>query len=72
MIRIEIIRGHVSLGVAAEMLGVSRQRMHQLLQAGRCPNAILVDHGTKRPMWAIPRTEVEQITDKRKSSRYGK
>ena len=69
MIRIEIVRGHVSLGVAAQMLGVTRQRMHQLLQAGRCPNAILVDHGTKRPMWAIPRSEVEQIKNQRKSKR---
>lgn len=66
MIEIRIERGHVSLGVAAQILGVSRQRMHQLLQAGRCPGAILVDYGTKRPMWAIPRAEVEQIKQQRK------
>lgn len=68
MIEIRIERGHVSLGVAAQILGVSRQRMHQLLQAGRCPNAVLVDYGTKRPMWAIPRTDIEQIVQKRKAA----
>lgn len=70
MIEIKIVRGYVSAAVAAEILGVSRQRIHQLLQAQRFPGAILVDHGDKPPMWAIPRKSIANLTDLRKQKTF--
>lgn len=60
MISLRIERGHVTLSVAAELLGVSRQRVHQMLKAGRIPGAFLMDCGDGREMWVIPRKELRR------------
>lgn len=60
MIEIRIERGHVTLSVAASLLGVSRQRVHQMLKAGRIPGAFLMDCGDGREMWVIPRKELKR------------
>ena len=59
MAGIRIKRGYVSATVAADLLGVSRQRVNQLLNLGRFKGAFLVDIGDGREMWCIPRTVIE-------------
>jgi hypothetical protein len=59
MIELRIERGHVSATVAASLLGVTRQRMHQLLKAGRIPGAFLMDCGDGRELWCVPRKELK-------------
>ena len=59
MIDVQIDRGHVSLTVAANLLGVSRQRVHQLLKAGRIADAFLMDCGDGREIWCIPRNSLQ-------------
>lgn len=49
--RHEPMRGYVPVVVAAEMLGVSRQRVHQLLQAG-----LLSGIKVGRQIWIIEDT----------------
>jgi len=60
MIEVRIERGFVSLTVAASLLGVTRQRMHQLLKAGRIPGAFLMDCGDGQERWVVPRTELSR------------
>ncbi len=60
MISVRIERGHITMSVAASLLGVSRQRVHQMLKAGRIPGAFLMDCGDGREMWVIPRKEIKQ------------
>ena len=55
--------GHVSATVAASIMGVSRQRMHQLLKAGRIQGAFLLDTGKGKTRWVVPRN---QLTPKEK------
>ena len=43
----------ISLKQAAERLGFSRQRVHQLAQAGRIPGAVQVGKGERR-YWIVP------------------
>jgi hypothetical protein len=59
MIDVQIDRGHVSLTVAASLLGVSRQRVHQLLKAGRIAGAFLMDCGDGREIWCVPRNSLQ-------------
>jgi hypothetical protein len=58
MVGIQIERGYVSATVAAGLLGVSRQRINQLLKAGRFDGAFLMDVGDGREMWCIPRKAI--------------
>lgn len=67
MIDIRIERGHVTATVAAGLLGVTRQRMHQLLKAGRIHGAFLMDCGDGRELWVVPRKELTSQLTKRKS-----
>lgn len=60
MIELRIQRGYVTASVAATVMGVSRQRVHQLLTAGRIPGAFLMDCGDGREMWVVPRKELKQ------------
>ena len=59
MIELRIERGYVTATVAAGLLGVTRQRMHQLLKAGRIRGAFLMDCGDGREMWVVPRRELK-------------
>jgi len=43
----------VTIREAADKWGISRQRVHALVKAGRIPGAILLNHGGI-PLWAIP------------------
>jgi excisionase family DNA binding protein len=45
----------VSMREAARVMGVSRQRVQQLLRAGRIPGAQKMDNGNQRGIWVIPR-----------------
>lgn len=67
MIELRIERGFVSLTVAASLLGVTRQRMHQLLKGGRIPGAFLMDCGDGQERWVVPRKELspERIRNER-------
>lgn len=67
MIEMAVQRGWVSATVAAGLLGVSRQRIHQLLKAGRIPGAFLMDCGDKGEVWCVPRKELTPQLTKRKS-----
>jgi hypothetical protein len=58
VIEIRLERGYVSLTVAASLLGITRQRMHQLLKAGRINGAFLMDCGDGRERWVVPRSEL--------------
>lgn len=58
MIELRMERGFVSLTVAASLLGVTRQRMHQLLKAGRISGAFLMDCGDGQERWVVPRKEL--------------
>jgi excisionase family DNA binding protein len=60
MIELRIERGFVTASVAASLLGVSRQRVHQLLKAGRIRGAFLMDCGDGRELWCVPRKELKQ------------
>jgi hypothetical protein len=51
--------GHVSATVAASIMGVTRQRMHQLLKEGRIKGAFLLDIGNGRTRWVVPREELK-------------
>jgi hypothetical protein len=63
MLSLRLERGHVSLTVASQLMGVSRQRVHQLLKAGRIAGAFLIDCGDGREIWCIPRNSLN-IKDK--------
>jgi len=67
VIELAVQRGWVSATVAAGLLGVSRQRVHQLLKAGRIPGAFLMDCGDKGEVWCVPRKELTSQLTKRKS-----
>lgn len=60
MIDLSVERGYVSATVAASLLKVSRQRIHQLLQAGRIPGAFLMDCGEGKERWCIPRKQINK------------
>lgn len=60
MIELKVERGYVSATVAASLLKVSRQRMHQLLQAGRIPGAFLMDCGEGKERWCVPRKSLHK------------
>ena len=63
MLSLRLERGHVSLTVASQLMGVSRQRVHQLLKAGRITGAFLIDCGDGREIWCIPRNSLN-VKDK--------
>ena len=67
MIEIAVERGYVSSTVAADLLGVTRQRMHQLLKAGRVRGAFLMDCGDGRERWVVPRKQLTTQLKKRKT-----
>lgn len=67
MINIRVQRGYVTASVAARLMGVSRQRVHQLLKAGRISGAFIMDCGDGREMWVVPRKEL-QHRQQRKST----
>ena len=50
---------HVSMREAARIMGVTRQRMHQLLKAGRIPGAFRMECGKNRTVWVIPKGSVK-------------
>lgn len=58
--------GHVTATVAAEILGVSRQRVNQLLKAGRIASAFRMECNGSRTMWCIPRSELDNIINRRR------
>lgn len=66
MIHISVERGLVSLSEAARLLGVSRQRAHQLCQQGALAGAALMDCGDGRTAWVIPRAQVNERINRRK------
>lgn len=66
MIELKVERGYVSATVAASLLRVSRQRMHQLLTAGRIPGAFLMDCGEGKERWCIPRKSLIERTNQQK------
>ena len=51
-------RGHITASVAARIMGVSRQRVNQLLQQNKLDGAFLIDCGDGREVWCIPRRSV--------------
>lgn len=66
MLELRIERGFITATVAARLLGVSRQRVNQLLKAGRIDGAFLMDCGGKRELWCVPRKALDQIHYRRK------
>lgn len=60
MNNLHVERGHVSASVAAEILGVSRQRVNQLLKAGLLKDAFQMDAGDRGEPWVIPRKSVDR------------
>lgn len=60
MIDLHVERGHVTASVAAELLGVSRQRVNQLLKAGLLQGAFQMDAGDRGEIWVIPRPSVDR------------
>lgn len=66
MIDLLVERGHVTATVAASLLGVSRQRVNQLLNAGELAGAFRIDVGDDREMWCIPRKSVLNYQASRK------
>ena len=70
MIEIRIEHGLVSLSVAARMLDVTRQRVHQLCQNGDLDGAAKMECSNGRSVWVIPRQPVEARRDNHK--RYAK
>jgi hypothetical protein len=68
MIDLTVQRGLVSATVAAGLLGVSLQRVHQLLKAGRIHGACLMDCGDGRELWCIPRAQLTDHLTKKKPS----
>jgi hypothetical protein len=60
MFSLTIERGYVSATVAAGLLKVSRQRVHQLLKAGGFEGAFLMDCGDKGEVWCIPREAINK------------
>ena len=68
MIALTVERGYVSATVGAGLMGVSRQRVHQLLKAGRIAGAFLMDCGDKGEVWCIPRRSLTPQLTKRKSN----
>lgn len=58
-IELRIQRGYVSATVAATIMGVTRQRMHQLLKAGRIRGAFLMDVGDGYERWVVPRNQLK-------------
>ena len=57
---IRVERGYVSATVAATLLGVSRQRVNQLLKAGKLAGAFLMDCGDGEERWCVPRTAIHE------------
>lgn len=70
MVGIQIQRGYVSATVAAGLMGLSRQRINQLLKAGRFEGAFLMDIGDGREMWCIPRKSLHKRPVGRKKKGY--
>jgi len=54
----------VSMAEAARIAGVSRQRMHQLLRAGRIPGAQKMRTGRAHGQWVIPRGSVRPASER--------
>lgn len=52
------MQGHVSMREAARIMGVSRQRIHQLLKMERIPGAFRMECGKGRFVWVIPKGSV--------------
>ena len=52
-------KSHVSASEAARIMGVTRQRVHQMLKAGKIPGAVLVDFGKGRRMWVMPKGSIK-------------
>lgn len=50
---------HVSMREASRIMGVSRQRIHQLLKAGRIPGAFKMECGKNRGVWVIPKGSIK-------------
>ena len=69
MINIEVERGYVSATVAAGLLGVTRQRVNQLLKAGRIPGAFLMDCGDGREIWCVPKAGLTHSRQPKKGLR---
>lgn len=57
---LRVERGYVSASVAARLLKVSRQRVHQLLVKGKLEGAVIMDCGGGREAWCIPRKSVKE------------
>lgn len=68
MLSMTLERGHVTASVAASLLGVTRQRINQLLKQGRIKGAFLMDCGDGRELWVVPRHSLKEIRFKRKRS----
>lgn len=66
MTQLSVQRGYVSATVASNLLGVSRQRVNQLLTAGSLAGSFRMDIGDGREMWCIPRKSVLQYMNHRK------
>lgn len=49
---------HVSMREAARIMGVTRQRLHQLLKQSRVPGAFKMDCGN-RCVWVIPKGSIK-------------
>lgn len=65
---LSVVRGYVSATVAAKLMGVSRQRVNQLLKAGRLAGAILVDQGRgRRELWCVPRRAINEYNNRKES-----
>jgi len=67
VIELTVQRGFVSATVAASLLKVSRQRVHQLLKAGRISGAFLMDCGDGRELWCLPRAQLTNDLIKKKT-----
>jgi len=50
---------YVSMREAARIMGVTRQRMHQLLKADRIPGAVRMYAGSQRYLWVIPKGSIK-------------
>ena len=56
----------MTIPVAAEELGVSRQTIRHHMRAGRIPGARRIDGGR---LWLLPRAEVPALKEQREKSR---
>jgi predicted DNA-binding protein (UPF0251 family) len=55
---------YVSMREAARIMGVTRQRMQQLLKRGRVPGAFQMQAGPNRKVWVVPKGSIKPFEER--------